>query len=290
MKQTAVLLFVALLLFGCTSVPKKGDGESAEAVSKAEIETVEEKGQVIQEEAIPEKLALLTREYSYYGDGLLDTYIVFTYSEDTAELLKEEFYNNLNELTQTVSYEYNNGSVFQKVTHDPKGKRNFYRVYSYNDRSLLESESRFDGEDNLQTVSEYEYDDSGNRMKWSLYDGSGAMLAFNTYLYEGKKNIRIDFFNPSGMLEKYSVIEYDADSNKVKESLYLSSNKLENFTLYTYEDNMLILESSFKGTEKHIRSASYEHDQDGSMVRIKYLNKQKKIIEIKEREYMYIKI
>lgn len=32
MKQTAVLLFITLLLFGCTSVPKKGTEKSAEAV------------------------------------------------------------------------------------------------------------------------------------------------------------------------------------------------------------------------------------------------------------------
>ena len=95
MKQTAILLFITLLMFGCTSVPKKSAEESTEVVSKVETEAVEEKvpetekeeKQVIQEEVIPEVVALLSREYSYYGDGMLDTYNVFTYKKDSTEQL-----------------------------------------------------------------------------------------------------------------------------------------------------------------------------------------------------------
>ena len=54
--------------------------------------------------------------------------------------------------------------------------------------------------------------------------------------------------------------------------------------------NMVILESSFKGSEKHIRSVSYQYDQEGNIIRIKYLDKDKTLIEIYEREYIHIKL
>ena len=128
MKQTAVLLFITLLLFGCTSVPKKGTEESDGAVSKVEIEADEKKAletEKKEEQVILEELTLFSKEYSYYADGLLDNYTMFTYRENSTELLKEELYN---------------------------------------DRNFLKSESSFDGEGNFQTVSKYEYGDSGKQL------------------------------------------------------------------------------------------------------------------------------
>ena len=128
MKQTAVLLFITLLLFGCTSVSKKGTEESDGAVSKVEIEAEEKKTpetEKKEEQVILEELTLFLKEYSYYADGLLDNYTMFTYRENSTELLKEDLYN---------------------------------------DSNFLKSESIFDGEGNFQTVSKYEYGDSGKQL------------------------------------------------------------------------------------------------------------------------------
>ncbi len=301
MKQTAVLLFIMLLLFGCMSAPKKDTEESTQAVSKGETEVKEaeeekpqtakkEEEQKIQEKVIPEELALLSKEYSYYADGLLEKYTVFTYKENSAELIKEELYNNLDELIQTISYKFSNELVSMKESYNSEGIIKSYRIYTYNDMNLIESESRFDEQDSIQSASKYEYNNAGNRIKWSIHDGTGALLAYNTYLYQDNANIRIDFFNPSGKLKKYSTIEYDANNNKIKESFYLPNKKLQNYTMYFYKNNLLITESSFEIPEKHTHSVSYEYDQNGNIIRINYSDKNKIIVEMKKREYKLIKI
>lgn len=240
MKSVSIALFIFILLAGCTSVPKKGEEQRVPAVSGAEEETqkienprqteavqggiVDRKSELEDKEKIEEvdvkELSLIAKEISCYSDGMLDEYTVYFYKENSTEILKEEVCSNIDEIIESYVYKYKNGNLIKKVSLNSDGNYRSSRVYVYNDRNLLESESRNDENDKVQSVSKYEYDAVNNKVKWNLYDGEGAMLAYNTYSYENNKNTRIDFYNPSGKLQKYTIIEYDGTFNKTRKVFF----------------------------------------------------------------------
>ncbi len=171
---------------------------------------------------------------------------------------------------------------------DPGGNYKSSRLYVYNDRNYLESESRYDEKDEVQSVSKYEYDADNNKVKWNLYDGEEAMLAYNTYSYENNKISGIDFYNPSGKLQKYIEIEYDDTFNKIKESFFLTNGKLENYLNYEYEDGLLVSEKRYTAKGKLKKSIGYEYDSKGNIIKIYYYNQKQILTEIKEREYIHL--
>ncbi len=308
MKSISIALFIFILLAGCTSVPKKGEEQKVPAVSETEEETQEiknprqteaEQGGINDpenelgdkekiEEAVVKEVALIAKEISYYSDGMLDEYTVYFYKENSTEILKEEVYSNMDEIIERYVYKYQNGNIVKKGNLNPDGDYKSSKVYEYNDRNLLESESRYDENGKAQSVSKYEYDADNNKIKWSLYDGEGAMLAYNTYSYENNKNSGIDFYNPSGKLEKYTVVEYDGAFNKIKESFFLPNGKLENYINYEYEDGLLVSEKSFKAKGVLTKSIEHEYDDKGNIIKIHYYNQKQILTEINEREYIYL--
>ncbi|KKL45888.1 hypothetical protein LCGC14_2351130 [marine sediment metagenome] len=197
MKSISIALFIFILLAGCTSVPKKGEEQKVPAVSETEEETQEiknprqteaEQGGINDpenelgdkekiEEAVVKEVALIAKEISYYSDGMLDEYTVYFYKENSTEILKEEVYSNMDEIIERYVYKYQNGNIVKKGNLNPDGDYKSSKVYEYNDRNLLESESRYDENGKAQSVSKYEYDADNNKIKWSLYDaGRGQCL------------------------------------------------------------------------------------------------------------------
>ena len=308
MKQVSIALFILILLAGCTSSPKKGEEQMTPVISGAEeekqdienhMQTEAEEGGIIDsesqlddkekiEEALYREVSLLTKETSYYSDGMLDEYTVYYYKENSTEILREEVYSSMEEKIECYVYTYQNGNLVKKVSLSPGGNYRSTRVYAYNDRNLLESESRYDENEQVQSISEYVYDADNNKVRWNLYDGEGALLAYNTYLYENSKNTGIDFFNPAGKLQKYTVIEYDNVFNKIRESFFLPNGKLENYITYEYEGGLLVSEKSYKSQGALTKRIEYEHDVNGNIIKIYYYNKKLILTEIKERGYIYL--
>ena len=240
------------------------------------------------EEAVIKEVSLIAKETSYYSDGMLDEYTIYHYKENSTEILKEEIYSSMDEMIECYVYTYQNGNLVKKASLSPDGNYRSSREYVYGDRNLLESESLFDENGLVQSVSKYVYDADNNKVKWDLYDGEGAMLAYNTYSYENNKNTWIDFYNPSGKLQKYTVIEYDSTLNKIKESFFHPNGKLENYITYEYEDGQLVLEKSCKAQGALTKNIEYEHDDNGNIIKIYYYNQKLILTEIKERGYIYL--
>jgi hypothetical protein len=304
MKRLSITMFVFFLIAGCTGVPKKDSEDKAPKVSDTKEEPKEtenqlrpEQGELTHqnieiedreknEEEEIKAVSLITKEISYYADGVLDEYIVYTYRENSTEILKEEVYTDEDSIIGSVVYKYQNGNLVEKVNLNWDGNLRSYRVYAYNDKGQLVTESLFDENERVQSVSEYDYDSGNNKVKWRLYDGDGAMLAYNTYSYENDKNSKIDFYNPSGKLQKYIVIEYDESFNKVKESFFHPDGKLENYTDFEYRGGLLVSEKSYKAKGSLTNSIDYEYDDNGNIIKMQYFNHKQELTEIKEMEYV----
>ena len=48
--------------------------------------------------------------------------------------------------------------------------------------------------DKLQTSSEYDYDENGNKINWTVEDGEGIVLSVTKYIYESGLNTGIEIY------------------------------------------------------------------------------------------------
>jgi hypothetical protein len=274
----------------CASLPDKETVQSVEEPVPVEQEIVEEKKGGIPSETeqkfILEEIALVLNEYSYYPDGSVDTYSKFSYTQNSTRLVREEVYDANDRLIEYIEYEYSDDLLMDKKEYDGKGNLKLHRKFSYKD-GLVIANVLYSGSGMKKNESKYEYDSQGQRVKWSFYDETDTLLAYTSYLYDRGNNIRVEFYSPSGLLEKYSEVEYLEDSLKIKESFYTQNNKLEKYILYEYKDNILVLERYLTASDKQIRSVKYENDDKGSPVKMLHYDSKSNLKEIIERVYLY---
>jgi hypothetical protein len=277
---------------GCASLPEKETVQIVEESVPVEQKnvTVEEKKNGIPTEKeqsfIQEEIALVMKEYSYYPDGSIDTYTKYSYTQNTAHLVREEVYDANDRLIEQIEYEYSDDLLLNKKEYDGKGNLRSHRKFSYKDGFVI-ANVLYDGRGIKKNESKYEYDNLGQRVKWSIYDETDTLLAYTGYQYDGGNNIRVEFYSPSGFLEKYSEIEYLGDSLKIKESFYTQDNKLEKYILYEYENNNLVSEQYLTASDKLIRSVKYENDDKGNPIKMLYYDSKSNLKEIIERVYLY---
>ena len=284
------LILILVFIMSCASLPEKETVQIVEEQVPVEQKTVEEKKGGIpsktEQRFILEEIALVLKEYSYYSDGSVDTYTIFSYDQNTAQLLMEEVYDANERLIEQIEYEYSGDLLLNKKEYDGKGTLRSHRKFSYKDGFVIVN-VLYDGRGIKKNESKYEYDSQGQRVKWSIYDETDTLLAYTSYLYDSGNNIRVEFYSPSGLLEKYSEVEYLGDSLKIKESFYTQDNELEKYILYEYRDNKLVSEQYLTASDKLIRSVKYENDDKGNPVKMLYYDSKSDLKEIVERVYLY---
>ena len=284
-------LSVIMVWSGCAGVQEKETAEPAEAKATEEATDSEAAPAAKEEEKkegiVVEEVAVLTKESSFFGDGALDTYTVYLYDEDNVDLLKEELYDSDGELQEFVIHEYVEGLVARKVTFAADGQLRSYHTYAHTAEGLLAEDTFFDEADKPQTILAYEYDQDGSLIKWSVLNGVGILFGYTAYDYEGGLNTRSTFFAPSDDVETYTVIEYDADSNKIQESLYFAGDKLKSYVEYEYAAQVLVSESYMTAAKKLERKVEYSNDENGNILEIRFLSRSGEITEVIGREYVF---
>ena len=281
MKNIVIAVSIAVFIFGCAT--------SNDRITTGQEEAADAKPEKIKEpeESQPQKIAILTKATTFYGDGDVDVYTIYSYSEDDASLLSENLYNGADELLEEVSFSYGNGCLARKTTLNPEGKVKSYHIYTHNNIGLLESDTLYDKKDEVQTISKYEYDSAGNRKKWSIFNGAEALLGYSVYSFNNSKLIRTDIFSSNGDLEQYSTVEFNQNFQKIKIIFFTPPGELERYSQYSYEKDLLILESYFNSENKLLRQVKYGYDNQGSIIKIEHIDSGGKLKEIIKREYMY---
>jgi len=320
-KEICIILtvFIYFAVTGCaTFSPGKGNNENKIKSQDSEKTTVEQK--IISEEKAPplseniteqvtlaqsdelarektssenmiqkkEKKPLLVKESVYFPNGLLDTYTLYFYNRDTGNLVREEQYAADGTIFEKVTYKYENGTLVEKTIWGVDNKIKLQHCYTYDRNGQMISDVIYDESGKIQTISRYENDEKGNRLKWSVFDGSGSLHAFTTYHYEGGLIFSIKIFSLSKKLESYSIIEYDENKIKTKESFFSSNGSLLRYIQYHYSDNLLVEEKRFDSQGSLTSKLLYQYDEYGNIIKLSYIGREGNIIEIVEREYRFL--
>jgi hypothetical protein len=221
-----LLMLMFLVLSGCATAP---DVDTALEVEKEEIAVSETKEPAV----VLETVFLVEEELSFFSDGVLDERRLNTYSEDGIELLETHVYNSEDVLSERSLAEYRDGNMVTLTTVNADDEVLSLHRYEYLDGRMVE-DRLFNGKDELQTALNWEYDNEGRKTRWSIYNGSGALLAYTLYHYEGADRYESGALveelvhRKNGAVRRKTLFENDEAGNPLK-IIYLdaSNNVLE---------------------------------------------------------------
>lgn len=280
-----LLLAGSLLIFsGCVS--RTGSPADGGAGDESRISTVRE----------VEEVQLVSRELSYYPDGVLASYRIYTYAEEGTEKLEEALYNSDDEMIERLIFKYEDGNQRSKQTYegfgellqtyDGNGELLNYHAFKYDDDGQMTEDALYNGKDELQTRQEFEYDRRGNKVKWSVFSGDGALLSYTTYEYEEGLNTLIENHGPDGDVPDYFQLEYDQAGRLVKRTWYTGDDQVEQVHVYVYEGDSLAEERILRGNGSVKRRILYTNNSYGYPVEVVYMDGGNKVREIKGYEYV----
>lgn len=287
------ILFPLLLLAGFILI---FSGCVSEDVLPGAVEEVATEEADLQTRRVVEEVQLVSRELSYYPDGVLASYRVYTYADEGTQKLEEALYNSDDELLERLVYKYEDGNYRSKQTYeglgellqtyDGNGELQNYHTFEYNDAGLLTEDVLYNQYDEPQTRQEYEYDLRGNRTKWSVFNGEGALLSSSEYLYKDSLNTRIENYSPDGSLLDYFELEYDSSSRLIRRTWYSGEDEVMQVQRYIYEDGVLAEERVLRGNGSLKRRVVYTSNRAGYPVEAVYLDGGDNIQEQTAYEYV----
>ena len=198
-------------------------------------------------------------ENSYAPEGYLETSVLFDPDDEPSST---STYNSKRQMVSEAFYlkdESGSSYIYSTDYHeyDADGKRTCSK--SYNQNGELETVRYYDDmqdtwyfvtrEEHYQTsesenpgalrdINLYEYDtQSGNRTRWTKLDAAGNtefIECYSAFTADGKTG-KVERYNGDGVLESYTVSEFDNNGNRVKESRYDAQGNLQRYTAYQYD-------------------------------------------------------
>ncbi|WP_319417260.1 hypothetical protein [Marispirochaeta aestuarii] len=267
-------VIIGLMLFACAST----ESVTEEPAAAEPLEREEPKVEVV---SIP----VLQSEIVYMGEDVLESEKSYTYEGE--RLVSVQVMNSFGEKIEEIRYEYAGGNQPEKrFVYGSDGKLSSMRIYSYDSRGKLVREELYNRNEQLQTISEYEYNQEGDRLRWSVKDGGGSLMAYTEYRYEAGNNTRIDTFSADGVLRDYFVRSFEGNKLKLEEKFDdkgAPAGRVE----YDYSAGRLERKDVFRPNGSLERSVEYEYDDKGSVVRETYLRADDTVEQLIVRSFSY---
>ena len=279
---------VALLwVMGCTSGPttvEEPPSAVEQAVDESPTEAVVESVEV--EEPAPEvRPTYVKKKLSIYvADGVLDEYTTYVYDPSNSRIVREETYSGMEDLIQSVEYQHDGDEVVRRTVLNPDGSIANFREYSHGDHGL-ESDTLYQSGQKKQTNVTFEYDSDGRLAKWSVHDGTGMLLAYNTYSYAEGLLAKITMVGQAGAADGHVAFDYTPEGAKGREAYFTAEGQLEKSVEYTYQDGKLSEEAFLSGRGRVTRRVFYEYDAAGNLTTLCDTDGQGNVRGIQEYEY-----
>ena len=278
MKRIYLAAFAAaVLIAGCATVPEVKEPPVVEKTAPVQ-EVKKEPVKVVTTVYYPVK------ETSLYSDGSVDEVTVYTYDDKGGKLLKKELFDSDNVLQESESYEYTGELLSVKKFFDKNGELQTYHKYEYDKDGNLVSDITFNPKDEVQSKSEYTWNEK-KKIKWSVFDASGALLGTTEYVYEGDLNTKIINKDSAGNKAEYFVIDYNANGLPVKKTEFSADGKVLGARSFEYKDDLLVLEKVLRSNGSVKRKVVYSYDKAGNPVEIIYTDSADNVRERITKEY-----
>ena len=228
-------------------------------------------------------------ETVYDGDGNKTEYT--EYLENTSD------YNTYSRKKRYEEYkngklaeleEYNeDGRITKQISYDGEGNKTEYTEYitfkvkhnGHEGTTTVTKTREIYNNAKLESRTEYEYDENGNRTKISEYDGEGKLTEYTEAKYDGERILSESRYDGNGKLIRRTEDEYDENGKKLKSSVY-NNGGLEGYKSYHYDEsgrlikvtacdayNRIVNYYEIEYTDENGNGKTYMYDKDGTLIR-----------------------
>ena len=271
MRKSFILVLLAgalvLLWTGCAGQP-----ETSEGVSETKQEAMPAEPTEPEMEKVVEEVQLVSKRTTYYSDGVLASYRVYSYADEGTEKREEILYNSDDEEEERIVYTYEDGNLTESRHYNGNNELQRIHQFSYNDVGLLSEDLLLNAREEQQTRQEFEYNSAGDKSKWLVYNSSDTLMSYSLYEYQDGLNTRIENYSAGNDLLDYFVIEYTSGGKPEKRVWYNSSDQREQSRLYEYEDGALVNETLLRANGSVKRKIVYVNNSFGNPVEVVYMD------------------
>ena len=284
-RYVSVLLCCAcsVLFSFCAALPPPPEKPAIQAES-------EESDTTPQTAMVKKVIRLVLREQTYFKEGGTPEKIrVYIYEDGSDRLTREELFSGGGKLLESIDYIYSEGLLTKKLFRDESGRTTGSRDYRYTPGGLLEEETVMGSREEIQTVSRYLYNEAGQRVRWDLINSQRNLISYSVYSYKNGNILRIDNYNPGGMVEEYFIFEY-TEGKRIKTSEYNAGKRLVRFTAFLYTEDLLTAEEYYNASGVLQRKVVYQRDAAGEITAFIHTDSRGIIREKVEREYFELEV
>ncbi len=227
-------------------------------------------------------------ETVYDGDGNKTEYT--EYLENTSDYTKysrKKRYEKYESGKLAELKEYNeNGEITKQISYDGEGNKKLYEEYvtlkvkhnGHEGTTTVTKTREIYNNAKLESRTEYEYDENGNRIKTSEYDGDGKLTEYTEAKYDGERILSESRYDGNGKLIRRTEDEYDENGKKLKSSVY-NNGGLEGYKSYHYNEsgrlikvtacdayNRIVNYYEIEYTDEYGNGKTHEYDKNGNLL------------------------
>ena len=180
-------------------------------------------------------------------------------SKDPISIDKEYEYDENGRIIRINSPMYENGEITGLFSYD---------LYNYNSIGQLIKIENYHANSNSPTGFinlknyVYSYTDDGKIDKIEVSND------YSLYKYENNLLARIEEYENSDELERYTEYEYDNSGNLIKETAFAGNNQPISYTQHTYKNGLNVQSDVFAGEnmEEHVREILRTYDKNKNLI------------------------
>ena len=207
-----------------------------------------------------ERNFIKTDHYDRFGNIVNTIYL----NPDGSERSKEEFeykYDSNKNIIEKNELDYNH--------HYPSGRRMVYK---------------YDSNNNL--IEEYIHEDDRKNERFI-----GLHQEKRNYKYDSNDNLVEEVYNPIDVMDSKGIrniwktlYDYNEKNNMIKKSFFINDN-LREYSIFEYNNNLLIEESSFNENHSLSSKVFYEYDIDKNMIQKDFLDETNDVMSFQIYKY-----
>lgn len=283
---------IVVLIAACVSVPHEAEPKISVSRQEPTDATSEDGGDAEESDDSKEIPAetfgpvfRLQETRVLLANGVLDTITENVYQDGLLVEEREKYADGTP--SGRVLYEYDNIHPVRRTRSDGFGNVLSAHEFVYDGFGRLIKDSLLDTLAKPIFSYAYEYDDTGRRIKLEIYASDDILLSYSAYLFEDRKNVRIENYSTLNVLQEYLVRTFDDHGLPVLEVITeVGGQELEKVR-YEYSRGLLARKETIVRTRKTGAEEYFYDEFENLTTRIRY-DRTGKVVETSE--YTYIEV
>jgi YD repeat-containing protein len=279
MKIALIIAALTMIFTSCSTVQKsagESSGTRSDAAAPAGKVTGAE-GQTLVE----------TRASVLFADGSLDEYTASDY-DPSFNLVKQSRYSASGTLLEQVEYAYREGTgrLSAKITRDGENQVKTRVEYEYDAQGRLTVETLFNKSGQAISSYKYGYDGKGNRTSRAVSNGAGVKLAETVFTFNNA-GLAAGSETRDGAGKKINSVEnqYDPGGNLILQKVYNANGEIASEAGSVWKDGLEVVNEQ-RGPDGSVQvRVTSEYGPGNELIRKTVENIQGKSIQITQYEY-----